>query len=281
MLNSLKESLSIISFIAIFIYLPSHCIFKILRIQSFNSKLSEIGLKITFGLVFFTLFSLMIRYLGLNQLIYWILPLMSVAILIYQKDIKIPKIKFSLSISKIFVAIIIFICVLSQTSLLIKGQYKDIQGNEYFPAGHDVLWNISIVNEIYHHFPPQHPGFSGEPLKNHHFLYHLFLSSASFITGIGSIKLYYFYGPILVSLLFALSIYAVSSLLIQNLIFRGLSVFLGYFSGTFSYLLPIFLGKDFNWKKNIFLADQPGDQIINPYTVLGIALFLFVLYLST
>src|SRR3989344_7049116 len=103
------ESLIFLLFILFFLYLPSHCLFNLLSIHSFKSKLSEIGLKIGFGLVFFTLISFLIRYLGLSQLIYWLIPLLTIVSLIYQKKMHISQFNFPISSTYLFIGIVIAI----------------------------------------------------------------------------------------------------------------------------------------------------------------------------
>jgi len=90
--------------------------------------------------------------------------------------------------------------------------------------------------------------------------------------------LYYKAVPLLVAFLFGASLYVLSTLVTKRYWFGLLTVFLGYFAGSIAYVAPIFLGKFFDWRGNTFFADQPFDQLTNPYSVLGFAFFLFCVY---
>jgi len=146
------------------------------------------------------------------------------------------------------------------------------------PAVHDTMWNIAIIEELYYDFPPENPGFARVQLKNTHYLYHLFAAATEQITRISIIPLYYYFLPALVSLLFGLGIYAVGTIVTSDFRFHALTIILGFLCGNAAYFVPLFLGKNFDWKGNTFFADQPFDQLTNPYTVFGFVLFLFGTY---
>lgn len=174
---------------------------------------------------------------------------------------------------------VILIGIITQNIVMFRGGMRD---GEYirFPSMHDTMWNIALTGELTQRFPPQHPGMSGERLMNNHYFYPLILAITHNLTGISLVDLYFRIGPVIVSLLFGLSLYLVSTLFTPIPFFQALTVFLGYFSGNLSYILPLFYGSSFNWQGNTFLADQPFDQLINPYSVLGFAFMLFSFYLA-
>lgn len=176
------------------------------------------------------------------------------------------------------IILVIFVCLVSQNIVMFRGGMRD--GDNYrFPSLHDTMWNMALTGELSHHFPPQHPGMAGESLKNNHYFYPWLLAIVHNITGISIIDLYFRIGPVLVSLLFGVSLYWVSTIFTKKPAFNALMVFLGYFSGNISYLLPLFYRRLFNWQGNTFLSDQPFDQLINPYSVLGFSLMLISIYL--
>lgn len=233
-----------------------------------NDPLIDLGLSTGLGMVILVLLSIFVRLIKIDLLVLWILPVICTIYII------IRKINFSrFNSSTLVLLLLIIIGTFAQTRVLLHGGYTDTRG-EFFPAFHDSLWNVSVVAELFYHFPPQHPGIAGLSLKNNHYFYHLYLATTAYITHINILDLYYKFGPLLVSFIFGLSLYAVISIFTKKTFFRGFGIFLGYFSGSFAYMAPFFLGKQIHWQGNIFLSDQPFDQIINPYTVLGFSLFL-------
>lgn len=267
-----------ILFLIFFLYIPSKIVFKLLKIN-IEDKLISVGLSITFGIVLITLFSLLIRYFGLNLTYLWPISILSLIYLIYN-SLKLSCSRYlmnQVSRQKILILLVLFIGVLAQNIVLFRGGWK-MSNDLIFPSLHDVMWNIALAGELFHHFPPENPAMAGILLKNNHYFYPFFLAIVRYITGIHIFDLYFRYGPILVSILFGFGLYAVSSIFTQNTFFRVLTIFLGYFSGNFAFFLPILFGRNFNWQGNIFFADQPFDQLINPYSVFGFTLMLFGIY---
>src|SRR3990167_3923278 len=177
----------------------------------------------------------------------------------------------------ILILLVLMIGIVAQNLVLFRGGWK--VGSLYlFPSLHDTMWNIALAGELFHHFPPQNPAMAGILLKNNHYFYPFFLAVTRYLTGIHIFDLYYRFGPITVSLLFGFGLYAVSSILTKNTFFRALTIFLGYFSGNFAFFLPLFLGRNLDWKGNTFFSDQPFDQLVNPYSVFGFTLMLFGIY---
>ena len=262
--------LKFLFFLLFFLYLPVKLSFRFLKIKIEN-KLIETGLAILSGIVAITLFSIILKYFGISLSVLWIMVIISAIFLVLNiKNITINK-------PNVFILSFILLGVVAQNIVLFRGGWETSTGL-VFPSIHDTMWNISLTTHLGNQFPPQNPAIAGIPLKNNHYFYPLFLSITRYLTGINIFDLYFRFGPILVSLLFGLGLYAVSSIFTKNIIFRGIAIFLGYFSGNFAYLLPFIFGRNFDWKGNTFFADQPFDQLINPYSVLGFTLVFFGIY---
>lgn len=270
--------ITFIIFLVFFLYFPVKILFNLLRIE-ITDKLTETGLILTSGTVLLTLISLIVRFLGLNFSVLWVLPVISLFYLIRYS----LKISSSVNLMSVifkrnaFILSVILVGVIGQNIVLFRGGWQ-VPAGFVFPSMHDTMWNIALSAELFAHFPPENPAIAGVMLKNNHYFYPLLLAASRFLTGISVFDLYFRWGPIFVSLLFGLGLYAVSTIFTKKIIFRSFCVFLGYFSGNFAYLLPLFLGSQFDWKGNSFFADQPFDQIINPYSVLGFTLMLFGIY---
>lgn len=267
----LYSFLKFIFFVLFFLYLPAKIIFTRLKMKP-DDPFIDVGLLITFGITFATLLTILLRLVKLDLLFLWLIPVVS---LIYAvSNLKIPKSKISKG--HILIFFVVFLGVITQNLVLFRGGWKTEAGY-IFPSAHDTMWNIALVQEFYHHNPAQNPAMTVAPLKNNHYFYPLFLSVTRFMTDIDIYDLYFRFMPVLVSALFGLGIYAVANIFIKDIFFRATTVFLGYFSGSFAFLLPFFL-KGIDWKGNTFFADQPFDQIINPYSVFGFTLMLFGIY---
>lgn len=262
-------------FILLFLFIPTHALFKILNLEV-TDELIGIGLKISIGIIILILLAIPLRFSVFGFKLVWLLPTLSIGYFLSKNKASLTKPKINIK-PYIFILIIILIGTASQNIVLFRGGWQVANG-QAFPSPHDTMWNIALASELYHHFPPQHPGMAGVPLKNNHYFYPLFLSLVSFITRIDLINLYFRFGPVLISFLFGLSIYAVSTIFTKKYFWQELTVFLGYFSSNFAFFLPFFLGFSFNWKGDTFMANEPFSQIINPYSVLGFAFFLFSIF---
>lgn len=257
-------------FIIGFIFLPGLAFCSAVRLRVFSDRLVAASTYLTAGIAIFTILYLLVRYLQLPVILLWALPCLSVPAF------------FSLRKSLYFVHHprrmpvilgIILLGVLAQSIFLSSGGNIRNDG-VYFPEIHDTMWNIAIIEKILLHVPPEHPALSGTPLRNNHYFYPALLAGMHQLTHIPVLDLYYRLGPVFVSLLFGCSLYTVSTIFTRRPAIRAVCVTLGYFSGNASFLLLLVKEKGFNWQGNTFFSDQPFDQIMNPYSVLG---FLFIL----
>lgn len=240
------------------------------------SFLTRIGLSGGIGIVLTTLASMILGLAGLPDWLLWPVGASVIAYQLYQQGIPSSWRRETRHLAAL-PCVVLLLGVMTQNLVLFRGGSQTVEGFVY-PSLHDTMWNIAIAEQAVANFPPIHPGMSGEVLKNNHYLYPLFLASVSQLSGVPLVDIYFRYGPVIVSLLFGLSLYALSTIWIRQEWGRALAVFLGYFSGSIAYLLPLFLGRDFSWRGNSFSADQPFGQIINPYAVLGFAWYLFGSY---
>lgn len=271
-----SSSLLFVFFILFFVFLPAAALGKLLKISPPDDHFVTFGLWGVVGIVQLTLITFIVRFFGLEFWILWSLPIISLLYLFRQR-IEVGKINIQLNKSNFFILGVLLFCALAQNFILLPAGLKGVEGY-YFPFMHDTMWGIALLVELSKHFPPQNPGMLGLPLVNNHYFYPLFLASVYKITNINIIDLYFHLAPVFVSVLFGLGLYAASSLFTKNRFFRGLTIFLGFFCGNISYILILFFGTHFNWGANTFLVDQPFNQIVNPYTVLGFSFILFNIF---
>lgn len=267
-------SLIFLLFIVVFVWLSGNAVGLVFGLRT-DDRLINAGTMLTSGIVVVTVFSLVVRGLGGAWWWLWsLLPLITTTILLKQKQ----PIRFSWLNTKEFIVLVILVCLVFVQCLTLWTGLRFTADGLRVPALHDSMWNIAIIEELYHSFPPENPGFAGVPLKNTHYLYHLFAAATEHITRISIVPLYYYFLPALVSLLFGLGIYAVGTIVTKDFRIQVLTIILGFLCGNAAYFVPLFLGKNFDWKGNTFFADQPFDQLTNPYTVFGFVLFLFGVY---
>lgn len=265
------------AFLLFFILLPSFTLFDLFDISFGNDFLTAFGLLTTVGIIFLTLFEFFIRYPIKSFQNIWVIPVISALYILWKRKNCLKKLKNLSVMPPKIILITVILGIITQNLVLYRGGWKT-NGGYMFPSLHDTMWNISMEGELLFHYPPQHPGMAGEPLKNNHYFYPLFLASINFVTGINTFDLYFRLAPFLVSLLFGIGLYSFIGIFTSKKLYRSAAVFLGYFSGNLAYLLPVFLGSHFDWKGSSFFSDQPFDQIINPYSVLGFTILLFGLY---
>lgn len=268
-------------FLIFFLYVPILAFMTRIDLELSDDLCIQSFLSLALGIVLFVLCGIFIRLAGLSFSWLWLYALFSFIWIVFKRK----------SVGKMFLHLqvnvrkriyflsfgMILITVITQNIVMFRGGWKTNEGM-IFPSLDDNMWNISFVVELTKNFPPFHPAMAGEYLKNNHYFYQFFLAEIHEIIHIDIFDLYFRFGPIIVSFLFGAGIYSLASLFTGNKYLHALIVFLGVFSGSASYVTPLFLGSGFDWRGNTFLSDQPFDQIINPYSVLGFSFFLFSAY---
>lgn len=102
---------------------------------------------------------------------------------------------------------------------------------------------LSIINEITQRFPPFEPGWYGHPLVNYHYWSHLVLAELVRVFKLPLVTTVYQYSTLLFSILFGLSLIAISKMLKMKKEFIYWLLFFSYFGGDAAYLIPIIQGK--------------------------------------
>ncbi len=102
---------------------------------------------------------------------------------------------------------------------------------------------LSIINEIVQRFPPFEPGWYGHPLVNYHYWSHLVLAELIRVFKLPLVTTVYQYSTILFSLIFGLTLIAISRILKMKQGFIYWLLFFSYFGGDAAFLIPIIQGK--------------------------------------
>ena len=266
-------------FLLFYVFIPGICFLHLGKIKTDNILIGT-GLAGCTGLILLISLLMPAKIIRFPDFIIYLYPfIFAFPYLIFRKK---SQKKNVLNVVRILnstgaVLLLIMVSSLIQSYTLFSGGVKTDAGIR-FHSVHDNLWNISIINELKIKVPPDHPAISGEVVKNHHYFYLYFLALANKITAISVFDLYFRFGPVFVSFLYGLSLYSAAAIFTKKVLFRAVAVFLGYFSGNLAYLAPLFFSNITDWRANLFFADQPFDQIFNPYTVLGFAVFLYAAY---
>lgn len=144
--------------------------------------------------------------------------------------------------------------------------------------GTDGIWNLALIEELKNHFPPEHPGFAGMPLRGYHFLYHLLLAVISKITFISPVNLYFHIFPLIISFIWGYGVYSVVYSWFKNKMAAIWSVFLSFFGGSFAYFLPIIWKQNLNIDSAFGICQPNGCSIVNPAFASSIALLVWSIF---
>ena len=245
MTQSLFYSLSLgLVFIIVFLYLPGLVISRLLNLPRWPDLHLAVGLTLLPLILFFGRFLLPPAWvLGIYLLI--------IVYLSAKLRLKLPSLSSNRPI-----LLVLLICVLAQSLPYLKTLNLE-QITLAIAANHDQAWHMSLIQELINHFPPSIPGYSGQLLKNYHYFYDLIIAAnaAFFKTNIAVlIQLVY---PLLFSVLFALSVWRILTLITNNQTYQGLGILLAFFANNLSFT-----------NSNFFLLDQPLLFLFNQQTVL-------------
>lgn len=131
--------------------------------------------------------------------------------------------------------------------------------------GHDGLWHVASMEEIAKVFPPQNPGFSGEPLYNYHYLVDVIMGEFFRIFPMfSSLDLYFRYFPVLFSFMIGMSVFAFVARWQNNKKVGLLALFFIYSVGSFGYVVNFTKGGSIFGGETIFWAAQQNTILGNP-----------------
>lgn len=142
----------------------------------------------------------------------------------------------------------------------------------------DGIWNLALIEELKHHFPPDHPGFAGQPLKAYHFLYHLLLANISKITFIPVINLYFHIFPLIISFLWGYGVYLVVYEWFKSKQAAVWSVFFSFFGGSFAVLLPLIGQGKLSMDSGFGIAQPFSSSLVNPAFASSVILVIWAFY---
>jgi len=138
---------------------------------------------------------------------------------------------------------------------------------------HDSLWHLALIKALTVNNPPVHPSSSDLILSNYHYLYDLWLANWQYLTGINLQDLYFRFSTLFILGFVSLSSLSLIRLLVKKrpLVFAHLWLVILWWSGSFSYLIPLFL-KEVGWGESSFWVSQTFVMLVNPQFLLSLGL---------
>src|SRR3989344_5865470 len=265
-------------FVCGFFLLPGLTLLNWANIKQIANR-TKISCGLILGVIGFLWLVLILRSLGLSFRLMWIYA--GVGVWFSWKRLiqrKLQLTHFKLNIKKFFYLLVLTTLVLILSILHLTGGVGS--DGMHLAAARDGLWRVAVVGELIHHFPPQIPGFPPQLLKNYHFFYDLLVASTQFLTSIPTLTLYFKLFTVFSAALFVLLIYEILALFVNKSGWVLYGTVLTVLTGNLSYLLHFFSAQySFLYKANIFMSDQPFDQVHNPFNLFAYSLVLLSIYL--
>jgi len=257
-------------------YLPGKLLYRRLYPDK-KTSLASVTLAFSLGIVLFTLSCFVFYWLRLKFLIWPVLIGADFACLrLYPLPPAFPK--FKLARQQLVLIALIVIGTATQASLIFPSSIPQKDGSLFFLGTPfmDATWHLAIINQIQQHFPPAHPNFSGEMLKNYHYLYDLLLAGVNYIFPfLTAADLYFQLFPILLATLYGLANFILGNSLGKNKQIGILAVFLGYFASSFAYLIPLIPGQSQTvWHESSFWMIQPFSMLLNQHLAMSFVLLI-------
>ena len=160
------------------------------------------------------------------------------------------------------------------STVLLGGMQQN--GTIVFQEIHDSLWHVSLIKSLLQSFPPQHPAFPSITLEQYHYFYDVFLAGLHVVSGAPILTLFFQFSPVLLSGLLMSSAWLLGSRLAGKA-GGALLVFLTAFTGSFAYLIPLFLPGQI-WGESSFWVSQTFIMMVNPQIILTLGL-VYVFFL--
>lgn len=215
----------------------------------------------------------------IGPLAYWLVWLFVLIGVVHRKPLlaEIRTVLAAVSKNKLYF-IFGLLATISLASTVFLGGFR-WQGNTYYQEIHDSLWHVSLIQQLLVSFPPQHPAFPEIVLQNYHYFYDVFLAALHTSTGAPVQMLYFQFGPLLLAGMLMSSAWLLGRRLLNQ--FGGvLLLFLTAFTGSFAYLIPLFLPEQ-TWGESSFWVSQTFIMMVNPQIIFSLGLvYVFLLIIS-
>lgn len=276
--------LNIVKFTFLFIlgiFIPGLFILKRFIKDSYSTQTEEIFLSTAIGIVFLTLISYIAGFLNLYILIYLYCLVFLILSIIYRS-----KFKFSLRRPNLYILGLIVVGTIFQVTPTFKSGLHYGYGMGFWgPNGHDGVWHVALINQIKNGLLPENPVFSGEILKNYHYLYDLLIATTATLSFVPVEDLIFRFFPVLFSLLLGIGVISfINNLPIKfknfknPILFYLLPLYFVYFAGSFGWIVTWIKEKVLSGESS-FWANQSISFNLNPPFAISLILVIASLLL--
>lgn len=155
-----------------------------------------------------------------------------------------------------------------------SGSYQNGDLLFYGVNAKDSIFHLSIIGSLISNFPPSHPGLSGVYFHGYHFFYDLLIANFSKFYQLNTLDLFFRFFPVLISLMYGLTSFALAKFLRWKKITTILFIFLMYFVQSFDFF-AFYIYKFFNLNYDSSGITQSLVNILEPGVILSIS-FVFI-----
>ena len=256
-------------------YIPGLTFLNVLKLKL--GKFEKLSLSVFLGTSLFILFTYAFSWLGLHYLYFYILIIVNLLFaFVLIKNFKRSKLNFT-KIEYTSLLLIIISSIVFSYSMFFSGMETD-RGLQFLGVnGSDGIRHIAYTKNMKLSFPPEHPGIAGVELKGFHYFYDFMLSRFSIYYGFSVEDLYFRLFPFFISILYGVSFYLLISAVTQSKTAKWLTLFLAYFSTSFSLIFYVLKPNVVDLTNTPIV--QPIGLMLNPFTVFPIALLICGIYI--
>ncbi len=172
----------------------------------------------------------------------------------------------------------LFLSLIAGLTLYKSGTLNSFGLGFWGPNGHDAVFHLSLIEHFRQNpFSLSHPQFSGEVLKNYHFVFDYLLGILSRLTFTAPHTIYFLIFPICASLLL---VYYLNLLLDKwkySSLQKNLAFVFTFLGGSLGFIPRISMGQNLFTSESVFWANQSVSMFLNPPFVLSLIILLVFL----
>lgn len=253
-------------------YFPGRLILRVTG-YNFDNFLTTFSSSIILGIAFFLFSIYILSFLNLAVLYNLIIPV----VLFFEYKHSFLEFKQKIKIKKELWAETFLILLGSLTMVYLtwnSGSYHNGNLLFYGVNAQDSIFHLALIRSLTSNFPPFHPGLSGVYFQGYHFFYDFLISNFSKFYQINVFDLFFRFFPVLISLMYGFTSFALAKFLKWKKITTILFIFLMYFVQSFDFF-AFYIYRFFNLYYNSSGITQSLANIIEPAVIMAIS-FIFV-----
>ena len=261
-------------FILIFLvfYFPGRLLLRITGYK-FDNFIITFSSSIIVGIAFFLLTTYILSWVNLAVLYNLIIPVA----LFFEYKHSFSEFKQKIKIKKELWAETSLIIFGSLTMVYLTWRSGNYQNGDllfYGVNAQDSIFHLALIGSLISNFPPFHPGLSGVYFHGYHFFYDFLISNFSKFYQINVFDLFFRFFPVLISLMYGLTSFALAKFLKWKKITTILFIFLMYFAQSFDFF-AFYIYRFFNLYYNSAGITQSLANILESAVIMSIS-FIFI-----